>query len=319
MQLKRFVHTFRALGGENEIQLYAPDSRAAQLLFALATGETARFERKYSRYQEDSIIQRINRTAGGQAIHVDSETRALLNIADRFWAESSGCFDCTSGVLRRTWNFREQRVPRAHEVAALLPLIGWEKVEYTGETVRLMIPGMQLDFGGFGKEYAVDRVAGLLTKAGVQHALVNFAGDLRTLGPKPDGTPWHVGIAHPRRAGGVVTTLELTGGSLATSGDYERSIVSDGRRYSHLLDPGTGWPVESSQSVSVRAESCLEAGFLSSVTLLRGEDTGLLALRQSRHPWFVVRQDGRVCQSAEFGSTTRQMPSEPGRARPEYH
>ncbi len=140
--------------------------------------------------------------------------------------------------------------------------------------MRLPRRGMEIDFGGIGKEYAADRAATILQDEGVSHALVNLAGDVRALGTQPDGAPWRVAIRHPRREGAVIAYVELAGGAVATSGDYERYFDLDGRRYCHILNPRTAMPVAHWQSVSVVAPLCVVAGSCATIAMLlegRGE------------------------------------------------
>ena len=139
--------------------------------------------------------------------------------------------------------------------------------------LHFTVPGMELDFGGIVKEYAVDRVAALLQAAGVAHGFVNLGGDVRALGPQPDGRPWRIGIRHPREPGALLITLELATGALASSGDYERCITVDGRRYGHILDPRTGWPVRRMAAVSVVAPLCVLAGSAATIGMLK-DDAG---------------------------------------------
>ena len=262
---------------------------------AAAAAEVRRIEQAYSRYPPDSIVARINAAAGGAApVPLDAEAAALLGFADRLHRDSNGLFDITSGVLRRAWDFKAERVPAAAELEALCNLIGWGRVEFDGRSIRLPSAGMELDFGGFGKEYAADRAAQVLLEAGLRHGYVNLGGDLRLLGPMPDGGPWRLGIAHPRRAGEVMAGFEMRGGALATSGDYERFFIgADGRRYSHILDPRSGWPVQHWQSVSVLAPACLAAGALSTVAMLKGPDASDF-LREQGVAWIGVDAAGQV-------------------------
>ncbi|MBU6258345.1 MAG: FAD:protein FMN transferase [Burkholderiales bacterium] len=265
------VHEFRAMGSPCLIRVAGPKvgAGAVQRAMGRAAAEVARIERKYSRYRGDSVVGRINAGAGRpERQAVDGETADLLRFADQLHRESGGLFDITSGVLRRAWDFKAGVCPAPAEVARLLPFVGWSKVEFDGRAIRLPEPGMELDFGGFGKEYAADRAATLLREAGLHHGYVNLGGDIRLLGPMPDGAPWRLGIAHPRRAGEVACAIELGHGALATSGDYERYFVSDGRRYCHILDPHSGWPVRCWQSASVIAPACLAAGALTTVAML---------------------------------------------------
>lgn len=259
--------TFRAMGGPCDIRAWCVDTTA----ITRAIAEIRRLECKYSRYLPDSVTSRINAAAGRGRACVDFETAALLSYADDAWQASGGMFDITSGVLRRAWDFRRQRFPRQADIDAILPLVGWEKARYRGDSVQLAA-GMEIDFGGIVKEYAADRVADVLRRHGIHHALVELAGDIAVTGPLPDGSPWRIRVRHPRNPGREAGVLELTSGAVATSGDYERCIIKNGKRYSHILDPRTGWPVAGLASVTVRHSACTVAGTLATVAMLKGGD-----------------------------------------------
>lgn len=266
---------FRAMGSPCELRVYASDRAGADRAVALGIAEAERIERKYSRYRDDSLTSRINASAGDPAgVRVDEETAALLDYADTLFAASGGRFDITSGILRRAWDFRSGRVPRDTELRPLLTRVGWRRARWQRPVLALPRAGMQVDFGGYGKEYAADRIAALLSGAGVRHGLVDLGGDLRVIGPHPDGAPWRVGIRDPRNPQRALGVLSLSHGAIASSGDYERFMVVDGRRYSHLLDARTGWPVESFAGVSVVASHCLLAGSASTIAMLMGERAG---------------------------------------------
>ena len=292
MTLHRF--TFRAMAAENEVQVHSGDPGFAEAAAARAIAEVKRIEAKYSRYLADSVVSRINREAGGSAVPIDAETHGLLVFADACHGQSAGAFDATSGVLRRAWRFDSGRVPSESELAPLLDLIGWPRVELTEGTVRLPARGMELDFGGFGKEYAVDRAALALRDMGAGSALVNLAGDLAVLGPQPDGSPWRVGIRHPRHDGMLLATLPVTSGGTATSGDYERFIEVDGVRHCHILDPRSGHALHSFQSVTVHAGSCLIAGSAATIAMLKGESEGLEWLEMLGLAHLCVRANGAI-------------------------
>jgi thiamine biosynthesis lipoprotein len=274
-----FRHVFRAMAAQHELQVDAPDEAAADGAARAAIDDVLRIEAKYSRYRSDSVISAINRAAGApQRVSIDAETAALLRYADRCHALSDGAFDVTSGVLRRAWDFRRDppQLPDPARLDEARRHIGWDRVEWDEHAIRLPQAGMELDFGGIGKEYAADRAAALLAQHGIANALVNLGGDVRALGTQPDGAPWRVGIAHPRREGGVVGEVELAGAAVATSGDYERYFELDGRRYCHILDPRTGWPVDRWQSVSVVAPLCILAGSLATIGMLRADAVDFL-------------------------------------------
>src|SRR5262245_15591970 len=205
-----------------EVRVFAPDAATAKTWADPAIAEVRRIEAKYSRYRPDSVTTQINRAAGGAHVVVDAETAALLDFAARLFEESDGRFDLTSGVLRRAWDFTARRVPSQRDLDALLPLVGWPLVEWRAPALRLPFAGMELDFGGIGKEYAADRAAELLRGAGVRHGFVNLGGDIRGVGAAPDGTPWRIGIQHPRKPDELLGSIELAEAAIATSGDYER-------------------------------------------------------------------------------------------------
>jgi FAD:protein FMN transferase len=152
---------------------------------------------------------------------------------------------------------------------------------------------MEVDFGGIGKEYAADRAATTAGALGIRHGMVNLGGDLRVIGPHPGDRPWTIGITHPRDPARTIAHLQLRDGGLATSGDYERFFVRDGRRYCHILNPRTGWPVDGPQSVSIVAPLCTVAGSCSTIAMLN-EDGAAEYLRGQELPYLLVDRDGRV-------------------------
>lgn len=294
--MQAYRRDFTAMAGPCALQVYASDAGSAEAALLAAEAEVRRIEAKYSRYRADSLLSAINASAGqAVGIEVDAETAGLLDYADTAYAQSGGLFDISSGVLRRAWDFRAARLPTQAELEALRPLVGWSRLHWRRPHLVLPIRGMELDFGGFGKEYAADRAAAVLLAAGLRHGLVDLAGDLRILGPHADGSPWRVGIRHPR--GGpeqAIATVELAGGAIASSGDYERYFERDGRRYSHILDPRSGWPVQGgSASVSVVADRCLLAGTATTIALLKGAQ-GPAWLAELGLPWLTVSLDGHA-------------------------
>lgn len=267
-----WVGHFTAMASPCEVLLDTLDAGLASRLVKIAWAEAMRIERKFSRYREDSVVHEIH-TSRGSPVTVDEETAALLDFADHCHRLSEGRFDITSGVLRRVWRFDgSDRVPTHGEVEVILPLVGWDGVQWTAPTLTLP-EGMEIDLGGLGKEYAVDRVHGLLALETDKPFLVNFGGDLRTSGPRADDRAWRVGIDDPEAEGFPIRVVDLREGALATSGDARRYLERDGKRYAHVLDPSTGWPVEGApRSVTVAAPTCTEAGMLATFAMLRGSE-----------------------------------------------
>lgn len=294
MALKLEKFPFKALGCHCEVQLYADSAAEAGRVAERVIADVVRIERRYSRYRDDSDLAAINRAAacGGQ-IEVDDETLGLLHYADACFRQSDGLFDISSGILREAWDFKSQRIPELGRIEALLPRIGWDKVAIDGSVVRFAVPGMQLDFGGIGKEYAADRAAGICLQNGLTNGLVDLGGDIKIIGPHADGRPWLVGVRHPRNRDQLLANIAVSGGGIASSGDYERCIVIDGKRYSHILNPKTGWPVGGLASVTVIAEQCLVAGSLTTITLLK-EDQGKHWIKEMGLGHLWMDQDGQV-------------------------
>ena len=304
-----FRHRFRAMASEHVLLLDAADEARGERAAAAAIADVARIEAKYSRYRDDSVTAAINRAAGGPPVAIDAETAALLRYADACHRLSGGRFDITSGVLRRVWDFRRTppHLPDAAARMAVTALIGWDGVEWSDHAVRLPRAGMEIDFGGIGKEYAADRVATILAERGIAHALIDLGGDVRALGPRPDGAPWRVGIRHPRRAGATIATVELESGAVATSGDYERFVEVDGRRYGHILDPRTGLPVAHWQSVSVVSPLAVTAGSCATIAMLC-EAAGAAFLDAQNVSWIGVDAGG-VLHGPGAHITTKSGPS----------
>jgi thiamine biosynthesis lipoprotein len=284
---------FSCFAGPCEVHLPGlPRSRATFVSQQIAE-EAWRIESTYSRYSSESWLGRLN-ASGGRRMELPEEAARLFSFAQAGWEVSGGAFDISSGILRRAWNFHgmecELKPPAKEELKALVELVGWQKVEWSMDEGWVELPhGMELDLGGLGKEYAVDRGIAILQADGLSQALVNFGGDLAATGPMPDGRPWSVGIDNPAVTGSALAEgVELMRGALATSGDARRFLVYRGRRYGHLLDARTGWPPpDAPRSVSVLADTCSEAGLLASIALLMGPDAEAFLEEQGRKAWIL--------------------------------
>jgi thiamine biosynthesis lipoprotein len=267
-----YRHPFPAMGSRCEIRLYAGSEEEAVAIARSACNDVQRLDAKYSRYRDDSVTAAINRVgAEGGATEVDAETASLLDYADTCFEQSEGLFDLTSGVLREAWGAHCKALPDALTLEPLLQRVGWDKLLWSRPRLQFGVRGMELDFGGVVKEYAADRAAVICAEAGIRHGLIDLGGDVRIIGPHPDGAPWSVGIQHPRQADAVMATLEVARGAVATSGDYERYLTIDGKRYSHIFSPRTGMPVQGLAGVSVFAEECIVAGSATTIAMLMEE------------------------------------------------
>lgn len=236
------------------------------------------FEARYSRFIPESLIGQINSAAGQSWVEVDPETDALLNLCQEMIFFTRGVFDPTALPLIRLWNWKANppAVPNAAAIQAAQELVGWRKIQRRRGAIFLPKPGMCLDLGGIGKEYAVDRVLTLLLERGVQSVLVDFGADVRVHGEPPEKGAWHIGLEDPKNPGHVWTGVAVTNHAVATSGDYLRHFLHEGRRYGHILDPRTGYPANNGiLSVSIIAPHCTVAGILSTSVFVLGPKEGM--------------------------------------------
>ena len=272
------------MGSPCEVLLEAASENEAQIAGDLVATEAWRIEDKFSRYRPGNIVHRIN-SADGSPTRVDDETARLLDFAGTLYDLSDGKFDITSGVLREVWTFDgSDRVPGRDAVGQVLGRVGWDKATWDPPNLVLQ-PDMEIDLGGIGKEYAVDRCKSLLEGRIKVPALVNFGGDLAVTGPPARRPAWKVAIE-----GAATNTaqhlVDLRQGAIATSGDASRYLEKDGVRYGHILDPSTGWPIDGApRSVTVAADTCTQAGMLSTLAMLRGSGAEAFLEEQSVRFW----------------------------------
>jgi thiamine biosynthesis lipoprotein len=271
--------SFPALGTVCEVQYAAPGGEAQARGFeTAAVAWVSAFEAKYSRFRSDSLVSRINAAAGRDWVPVDEEMEALLKLCDTLHFMTQGVLDPTSLPLIQLWNYKAEqpRIPSAAEIATAKARVGWKKVQRAPGKIFLPEAGMALDFGGFGKEYAVDIVAQITSDHQIPCALVDFGHDLRAIGAPPGRPAWHVGLEDPQKSGVAAGSIGVVGKGVASSGDYLRCFVIEGRRYGHIIDPRTGWPVANGTlQATVIAPTCLQAGVLSTTAFVLGVPKGI--------------------------------------------
>jgi len=270
---------FPALGTHCEVQYAAPggDPQAAAFERAVVAWVGA-FEAKYSRFRPDSLLSRINAAAGRDWVAVDAEMEAMFKLCDTLHFMTQGVLDPTTLPLLRLWNYQAEnpRVPTDTDIATARALVGWKKVQRNPGRVFLPEPGMALDFGGFGKEYAVDIAGQIAADHGIMNALVDFGHDLRAVGTPPGRPAWHIGLEDPLRPGESSGSIAVIGKGVASSGDYIRRFMIEGKRYGHIVDPRTGRPVANGcLQATVVASSCLQAGALSTSAFVFGVPKGI--------------------------------------------
>ena len=267
------VITHKVFGGQTQQALQAAEK------------ETVRLEGMLSRFIPESEISRINSSAGIRSEKVSSEAYAVLSRAVEFSKCCQGCFDVTIGPLVNLWSILKDtsKPPYESRIKEILPLVDYTDLalDHCKKAVGLKKAGQSIDLGGIGKGFAADKILEVLKKYGISSAFTNFGGNVATIGAKPDGSPWRIGIRHPRQENNLTGVVSVVNKSVVTSGDYQRYFIdSNGKRYHHILDPTTGYPSESGLiSVTIVADSSMTADALSTILFTAGMENGIEILK----------------------------------------
>lgn len=262
-----------------ESTVFAEDPGLGTEALDLAYQEMHRLEGLLSRHRATSEVARINLAAGAGPVPVSPETLLLIDQAREFGELTDGAFDITVAPLLKLWRFAEGggQVPPEESLRAAAALVDFRRVvaDRGAGTVYLPVSGTEIDLGGIAKGYVVDRAVSVLRTNGITSASVDAGGDIRVIGGKPDGSPWRIGVRHPRERERIIAVLELRDSAVVTSGDYERYFLLDGTRYHHILDPDTGRPAAGLASVTVVAADATTADALSTAVFVMGRERGL--------------------------------------------
>lgn len=277
---------FEAMRSPCEVWLET-DQASAEPALIWAAQEAWRIESKYSRFDPNSVLSQINQAAGAWQT-VDEETASLLEFADQCWQLTEGLIDVTIGGYLSLWRFDAHTPPPTrNQLKKQAQYVGWQKVNLDGD--QLLLPeGGRLDFGGIGKEYAVDSIAlELANRFPGKGVMVNFGGDLMASGGKQDGSAWTVGIENPHKIDRPVEVIELRKGAVATSGDVKRYAVDKrGKVLGHILDPKTGWPVaKGPATVTVMGQTASQCGLLATLAMLKGKQANDFLKTQGVRYW----------------------------------
>lgn len=269
--MQRRVYTERRFLLGTVIEVTSPYKEAA----AIAFEEIERIEKIFSIYKKDSVVSHLNKTG---FLNTNFEVARLIEEAKKFYELSEGKFDISIGPLTEIWKeaLDKKELPREREIEIALKLVGCDYIHVDKEThsIKFKKKGMKVDLGGIAKGYAVDATVKELKRKGIDSAIVNAGGNLYCLGTK-FGQPWQVGLQHPRIKTQILNTLSLINKAVATSGDYEQYMEIDSKRYFHIIDPQTGYPVRNDVlSVSVIAKDAMTADALSTSIFVLGKDKG---------------------------------------------
>jgi thiamine biosynthesis lipoprotein len=267
--------------------------------------ELKRLEDIMNFYSEESEVSRINRNAGIRPVKVSMDMIDIIEKAIYVSRLTDGAFDITTGPLTRLWDFQNKiptvtdatkKVPEPSEIRKALRLVNYRDIviNQKDSTVFLKRKGMLIDLGGIAKGYGADRAMEILKKNGINSCLVAIAGDIKVSGRKPDGSPWVIGIRHPRAEKGsddIFTSLPLTDAAISTSGDYERFFIKDGKRYHHIINPFTGYPSESTGGVSVITEKGYLSDSLATAVFVLGPEKGMELLKRLGYKGIFITDD----------------------------
>lgn len=281
------------MGNQFEFKVIAPSAEAGEHYIALAINEIARIEALLTTFAPTSVTAQINAQAGLAPVAVPDEVFQLIQRAQLLSAVTQGAFDLSYGSLdKKFWNFDTHMtaLPDAAEAKSKVALINYQNIvlDETQQTVFLKEKGMRIGFGGIGKGYAAQKAKELLMANGVTSGIVNASGDLTAWGYQENGTPWTIGIADPNNRHQLFSTLNITDKAIATSGNYEKFVMINGKRYSHTIDPKTGFPVSGIKSVTIIAENAEIADALATPVMVMGVSVGLHFINQLPHIGCII-------------------------------
>jgi thiamine biosynthesis lipoprotein len=296
LQQQVYKQSMKLMGNQFEISIVADEENFAQQKIKEAVAEISRIEELLTTFKPNSQTNQINAQAGIVPVKVDSEVFQLIQRSIRISEISQGAFDITYGSIdKKFWHFdvHMDSLPKPEDAKRAVALINYKNVilDPLTETVFLKEKGMRIGFGGIGKGYAADRARKILQDAGIKNGIVNASGDLVTWGNQADGKPWTIGIADPEHKLKPFSYLDISNMAIATSGSYEKYAVIDGKKYSHTIDPHTGFPVRGIKSVSIICPQAELADALATPVMVMGVEVGLNLINQLKNIACIIIDD----------------------------
>lgn len=296
IEQKAHKRTMRLMGNQFEITVVSGDADRADYYIGKAVEEISRIERLLTTFNDESQTNLINKYAGVLPVTVDKEVYDLIARSFRISSLTQGAFDITYGSLdKRFWNFDTQMksLPDAEQAKNAVRLINYRNIIFnpTDTSIFLKEKGMRIGFGGIGKGYAAERARRLLQQLGVKSGIINASGDLAAWGYQPNGKPWTIGIADPNSRGKPFSYFNITDMAVATSGSYEKFAIVDGKKYSHTIDPKTGFPVSGIKSVTVICPNAEIADAMATPVTIMGIKPALYLINQMKDIACVIIDD----------------------------
>lgn len=294
--LQVFKQQVKLMGNQFELSVVTDDGPWADTVIQAGINEIKRIEQLLTTYRDDSETNQVNAFAGIKPVQVSAETFALIERAQRISGVTQGAFDLSYGsVDKKLWNFdtSANTLPGKETARKMVRLINYKNIVLDKEksTVYLREKGMRIGFGGIGKGYAADMAKLVMKKMGCTSGVVNASGDLTAWGYQPNGTPWTIGIVNPNASHTAFSYMNVTDLAVATSGNYEKFIMIDGKRYSHTINPKTGLPVTGIKSVTIIAPHAEIADAMATPVTIMGIEAGLFMINQMNNIEAVLIDD----------------------------
>jgi thiamine biosynthesis lipoprotein len=294
---KTIQKTESIMGTEVTITVVGRSYEEGEAAIEAGMAELRRLDAMMSLYKDDSEITRVNLAAGKNPVKVSPEMIEVVEHAAEISKLSGGVFDVTIGPLVVLWQMRlkEGKPPTDGEIARVRPLVNYRNIviDRRASTIFLKKPGMIMDFGGM-KGYTADRVASLFKKRGINNAIIAVAGDIWVLGHREDGKPWRIGVQHPREHDKTLAVLDLSDKYISTSGDYERFVIKENKRYHHIIDPRTGKPSKGTISVTLIGDTGAIIDPLAKAPFILGPDDGMKIVKKLGAEAIIVDDQGKV-------------------------
>ena len=322
-ELKLFKKASLSMGTVFETTIYAPDKYIAEKTFNEVFQEINRLDYLMSNYKKESVLSELNRNASAEPTNCNKELASVIEQSLQYSDLTDGAFDITIGPLMKKWGFfkKEGRIPGKEELESALESVSYKSIIIEEKTIKSLAknpgtvktvffknPGTQIDLGGIGKGYAVDRAISVLKQNGINSALINFAGNIYTFGTPPGKDSWAIGLQHPRESEGLLGTFEIKDKAVSTSGDYEKFFTIEGKRYSHIIDPRTGNPVKGIVSVTIVTGNATRADALSTGIFVLGLTKGIELIEQlSDVEGIIVYEDADSKLSTKTSSGMRKL------------
>ncbi|MCF0051719.1 FAD:protein FMN transferase [Dyadobacter sp. LJ53] len=297
--------TTMLMGGRFDITIVARDSAMAEANIDEVIAEITRIENLISDWKPTSQVSEVNACAGIRPVHVDMEVFELTERAMALSILTNGAFDISFAAMDRIWKFDGSmtEMPTAKAIAKSVEKVGYQNIilDKKHMTIFLKRKGMKIGFGALGEGYATDRCRDMMLKKGVKAGIVNGSGDMSAWGKQPDGSDWVIGITDPKRQGALFAVVPLRQGAVVTSGSYEKFVVFNNKRYSHIINPATGYPATGLTSVTVFGPSAERANGFSTSLMVLGKNAGMKLI--NNFPEFsciMITDNGKVFTSKNF-------------------